>query len=146
MQLSHNASVDLYCEKIVAEARLVVVYLLGGKSCWPYGVEQIVETCAGTERASMSISRRRGPDVPRDPRHRSEHPDQRARLLRIAGVVEDAPVGGLGVARPVRMWSSRILSLRRAPCREHRPAKIDGLGYQEKLCDVVLHCTVDTLL
>ena len=63
MQLSHNASVDLYYEEIVAKARLVVVHLLGGKSCWPYGVEQIVETCAGTERASMSISRRRGPDV-----------------------------------------------------------------------------------
>ena len=48
MQLSHNASVDLYCEEIVAKARLVIVHLLGGKSYWPYGVEQIVETCAGT--------------------------------------------------------------------------------------------------
>ena len=48
MQLSHNASVDLYCEEIVAKARLVIVRLLGGKSYWPYGVEQIVETCAGT--------------------------------------------------------------------------------------------------
>ena len=48
MQLSHNASVDLYCEEIVARARLVVVRLLGGKSYWPYGVEQIVETCADT--------------------------------------------------------------------------------------------------
>ena len=48
MQLSHNASVDLYCETVVARARLVVVRLLGGKSYWPYGVEQIVETCAGT--------------------------------------------------------------------------------------------------
>ena len=48
MQLSHSASVDLYCEEVVAEARLVVVRVLGGKSCWSYGVEQIVETCAGT--------------------------------------------------------------------------------------------------
>ena len=48
MQLSHNASVDLYCEEIVARARIVIVRLLGGKSYWPYGVEQIVETCAGT--------------------------------------------------------------------------------------------------
>ena len=46
MQLSHNASVDLYCEAVIAEARLVIVRLLGGKSYWPYGVEQIVETCA----------------------------------------------------------------------------------------------------
>ena len=48
MQLSHNASVDLHCEAVISEARLVVVRLLGGKSYWPYGVEQIVETCAGT--------------------------------------------------------------------------------------------------
>ena len=48
MQLSHNASIDLYCEAIIAEARLVIVRLLGGKSYWPYGVEQIAETCAGT--------------------------------------------------------------------------------------------------
>ena len=48
MQLSHNASVDLYCEEIIAKARLVIVRLLGGKSYWPYGVEQIVETCSGT--------------------------------------------------------------------------------------------------
>ena len=48
MQLSHNASVDLYCEAVIAEARVVVVRLLGGKSYWPYGVEQIVETCAAT--------------------------------------------------------------------------------------------------
>ncbi len=46
MQLSHHASVDLYCEAVIAHARLVVVRLLGGKSYWPYGVEQIVETCA----------------------------------------------------------------------------------------------------
>ena len=49
MQLSHNASVDLYCEAVIAEARLVIVRLLGGKSYWPYGVEQIAETCAATD-------------------------------------------------------------------------------------------------
>ena len=48
MQLSHNASVDLYCEAVIAEARLVIVRLLGGKSYWPYGVEQIAETCTAT--------------------------------------------------------------------------------------------------
>ena len=31
MQLSHNASVDLYCEEIIAKARLVIVRLLGGE-------------------------------------------------------------------------------------------------------------------
>ena len=54
MQLSHHASVDLYCEAVVSEARLVIVRLLGGKSYWPYGIEQIVETCAGTG-ASLAL-------------------------------------------------------------------------------------------
>ena len=55
MQLSHNASVDLYCEEIIARARLVIVRLLGGKSYWPYGVEQIVETCARTGAALVLL-------------------------------------------------------------------------------------------
>ena len=54
MQLSHNASVDLYCEAVIAEARLVIVRLLGGKSYWPYGVEQIAQTCAAT-RATLVL-------------------------------------------------------------------------------------------
>ena len=45
MHLSHNASVDLYCEATVSHAKLVVVRLLGGRGYWPYGVEQLVETC-----------------------------------------------------------------------------------------------------
>ena len=45
MQLSHNLSVDIYVEDIIASAKLVVLRLLGGVSYWPYGVEQLVECC-----------------------------------------------------------------------------------------------------
>ena len=45
MQLAHNLSVDLYVEQVIAQARLVVVRLLGGASYWSYGVEQLVATC-----------------------------------------------------------------------------------------------------
>jgi len=45
LQLGHHLSVDLYVEGVIAEARLVVVRLLGGVGYWPYGVEQIAETC-----------------------------------------------------------------------------------------------------
>jgi cobaltochelatase CobN len=41
LQLGHNMSVDLYLEKTVTEAKLVVVRLLGGVGYWPYGVEQL---------------------------------------------------------------------------------------------------------
>ena len=45
MNLSHNLSVDLYVDAVIAHARLVVVRLLGGVGYWPYGVEQLVEAC-----------------------------------------------------------------------------------------------------
>src|SRR5258707_1229432 len=45
MRLGHNSSVDLYVERVVEPARLVVVRLLGGRSYWPYGVDRLVATC-----------------------------------------------------------------------------------------------------
>ena len=41
MALSHNLSVDLYVEKTLDAAKLIVLRLLGGASYWPYGLEQI---------------------------------------------------------------------------------------------------------
>ncbi|NYI23480.1 cobaltochelatase subunit CobN [Sphingobium indicum] len=41
LQLKHPYSVDLYVEKVVAHAKFVCVVLLGGKSYWPYGIEEI---------------------------------------------------------------------------------------------------------
>ncbi|MGZ0190446.1 MAG: cobaltochelatase subunit CobN, partial [Alphaproteobacteria bacterium] len=45
MQLSHNMSVDLYLEKTIAQAKLVIVRLLGGAGYWPYGMEQLRALC-----------------------------------------------------------------------------------------------------
>jgi cobaltochelatase CobN len=45
MQLTHNLSVDLYCDSVIEKARLVVVRLLGGAGYWPYGVEQLGAVC-----------------------------------------------------------------------------------------------------
>jgi cobaltochelatase CobN len=41
LQLQHNLSVDLYLEKTLSLARLIVLRLLGGASYWPYGLAQI---------------------------------------------------------------------------------------------------------
>ncbi|MFO1047404.1 MAG: cobaltochelatase subunit CobN [Geminicoccaceae bacterium] len=46
LQLGHPLSVDLYVERIVARAKLVVVRLLGGRSYWSYGLEQVAAACA----------------------------------------------------------------------------------------------------
>ena len=45
LQLGHPMSVDLYVEQVVANARLVILRLLGGRSYWPYGLEQIAGAC-----------------------------------------------------------------------------------------------------
>ena len=45
LRLGHPLSVDLYCERTIGKARLVVVRILGGRSYWSYGVEQIGATC-----------------------------------------------------------------------------------------------------
>lgn len=45
MRLSHNLSVDLYVQQTVRGAKLVVVRLLGGRSYWRYGVDEITATC-----------------------------------------------------------------------------------------------------
>lgn len=41
LQLKHPYSVDLYVEKVIAKAKFVCVILLGGKSYWPYGIDEI---------------------------------------------------------------------------------------------------------
>ena len=61
MQLAHPMSVDLYVERVVARARLVVARLLGGVSYWPYGVEQIAAACVD---ASIPLALLPGDDQP----------------------------------------------------------------------------------
>ncbi len=41
MHLQHNYSVDIYAERTLAHAKLIVVRLLGGRSYWPYGLETL---------------------------------------------------------------------------------------------------------
>jgi cobaltochelatase CobN len=41
MQLGHPLSVDLFVERTLADARLVVVRILGGAGYWPYGLETL---------------------------------------------------------------------------------------------------------
>ncbi|MBW4022793.1 MAG: cobaltochelatase subunit CobN [Proteobacteria bacterium] len=44
----HPLSVDLMCERLVGEARVVVVRLLGGLDYWRYGVEEVAACCAAS--------------------------------------------------------------------------------------------------
>jgi cobaltochelatase CobN len=54
LRLSHNLSVDLWLDKTVRHAKLVVVRLLGGPSYWPYGVDELTALAAsGTIRLAL---------------------------------------------------------------------------------------------
>jgi len=44
-QLRHPMSVDLYVERTIAQARCVLVRLLGGVEYWRYGAEEVAASC-----------------------------------------------------------------------------------------------------
>ena len=59
LQLGHPMSVDLYVEQVVSRARLVILRLLGGRSYWPYGLEQVAGACrAGGIPLAVAAGRR----------------------------------------------------------------------------------------
>ena len=41
LQLNHNLSVDLYIEKTLCHARLIIIRLIGGRNYWLYGLSEI---------------------------------------------------------------------------------------------------------
>src|SRR3954469_18414936 len=41
LALGHPASVDLYVEQTLGEAKIIVLRMLGGESYWPHGVESL---------------------------------------------------------------------------------------------------------
>ncbi|MCG2841627.1 cobaltochelatase subunit CobN [Sandaracinobacter sp. RS1-74] len=62
LQLLHPYSVDLYVEKVIAHARFVCVVLLGGKSYWPYGVDEIAAIARARGIAFAAIADGSEPD------------------------------------------------------------------------------------
>jgi cobaltochelatase CobN len=49
LTLGHPLSVDLYLEKTLSRARLIVVRVLGGYPYWSYGIEQVARLCQEKE-------------------------------------------------------------------------------------------------
>jgi cobaltochelatase CobN len=67
LQLKHPYSVDLYVEKVIAHARFVCVVLLGGKSYWPYGIDEIasIARSKGIAFAALAEGRETDPALDR---------------------------------------------------------------------------------
>ncbi|MDF2640162.1 MAG: cobaltochelatase subunit CobN [Novosphingobium lindaniclasticum] len=56
LQLRHPYSIDLYVEKVIAKAKFVCVVLLGGKSYWPYGIDEIARVARENGLAFAAIT------------------------------------------------------------------------------------------
>ena len=58
LALGHPASVDLYVERTLSQARIVVLRMLGGESYWPHGSKACVLTRCVAERCSRAYPAR----------------------------------------------------------------------------------------
>ncbi len=54
MQLQHPASVDLYAEKTLQFAKLIIVRVLGGAAYWPYGID-VIEALAREKNIKLVV-------------------------------------------------------------------------------------------
>ena len=65
LQLKHPYSVDLYVERVISHAKFVCVVLLGGKSYWPYGIEEIANVARdkGIAFAAIADGREDDPEL-----------------------------------------------------------------------------------
>ena len=65
LQLKHPYSVDLHVEKVISHAKFVCVVLLGGKSYWPYGIEEIANVARekGIAFAAITDGREDDPEL-----------------------------------------------------------------------------------
>ena len=120
LQLQHPYSVDLYVERVIARARIVVVRLLGGRSYWPYGVEQLAATARarGIPLALLPGDDRADPDLG----DWSTAPVEMQRRLWLWCVH-----GGEANARHLLAFLAETLGHPVAPWREPEPLPAAGL-------------------
>lgn len=112
LRLSNNLSVDMWLERTVAHARLVVLRLIGGIGYFQYGVDELTALCANRRIPLVLIPGDATPDpILRD--RSTIHPDDWSRLHRLflAGGPENADAI---LAAFKRLWSPLPLGERSA--------------------------------
>ncbi|WP_242128270.1 cobaltochelatase subunit CobN [Sphingobium sp. Sx8-8] len=88
LQLKHPYSVDLYVENVITRAKFVCVVLLGGKSYWSYGIEEIANMARnkGIAFAAIADGREDDPELRAASTLPPESCDQLRDYLRQGGV------------------------------------------------------------
>jgi cobaltochelatase CobN len=91
LRLSNNLSVDLWLEKTVSHARLVVLRLIGGAAYFQYGVDELTALCANRRIPLALLPGDANPDPILQSRS-TVHPDDWTRLhsLFVAGGPDNA--------------------------------------------------------
>ncbi|WP_150293819.1 cobaltochelatase subunit CobN [Sphingobium estronivorans] len=109
LQLKHPYSVDLYVEQVIAHAKFVCVILLGGKSYWPYGIDEIANIARekGIAFAAIADGRDDDPDLRAASTLPAESCDQLRDYLRQGGILNAiaflktaARLGGIDAGTP----------------------------------------------
>jgi cobaltochelatase CobN len=119
LRLQHNYSVDLYAERVLSRARLVVARVLGGRGYWLYGVDRLAELARD---GRMALALLPGDDRP-DPelaRLSTATPEAQRRLWRYLAE------GGIGNAAEFLRYAAHLLG-RDDAWREPAPLLRAGL-------------------
>jgi cobaltochelatase CobN len=114
LRLSNNLSVDLWLEKTVAHARLVVLRLIGGAAYFQYGVDELTALCANRKIPLVLLPGDANPDLilqSRSTIHNDDWtrlhslftaggPDNADTILRAFNLLSPRPSGERSAAQP----------------------------------------------
>ncbi|MEN2979833.1 cobaltochelatase subunit CobN [Tistrella bauzanensis] len=107
-RLKHPMSVDLWVDRTLAHARLVIVRLLGGTAYWPYGLERLTEIARARPIALVVIPGDDKPDASLDGLSTVSPAERRRVLAYFSG-------NGVGNACGLLLHAQHLLGRRAEP-------------------------------
>lgn len=119
LRLKHPLSVDLYVEQVIEQARFVCIRVIGGRSYWPYGLEEIEQACRA-RRIPLAVLLDDQDDVDGEALS-TVTADERARL---AAYLRQ---GGAGNARNFLLYAAELARMPASPWSEPAPVLDAGL-------------------
>ena len=125
MRLGHNYSVDLYAERVLAQAQLVIVRILGGRGYWSYGVDRLTALCRerGIKLVLLPGDERPDPDLASAS---TVPPEAAQRLWRYLAE------GGIGNAEHCLRYAAALLERGDTTWREPAPLLRAGLYWPDR--------------
>ena len=120
LKLTHPLSVDVYVERIIGQARFVCVRLLGGRSYWPYGLDELSQACRARGVAFAALLS----DDAEDPDSATLSTLDAATRRRLLDYLLN---GGVGNARNLLLYAADLAGCRGQVWIEPAPMPVAGL-------------------